>query len=111
MAHICSRLNYFLLVWETLISQAETNKIKVLQNACIRIFTNGRFRQPILSMYNLIKSISFVEMVKLMNKYKKGLLPVPIKMYSYQTQIDQPHEIFLFSSTEDMSCSYTIIVS
>ena len=64
MKHIYSRLNYCLLVWGTLISQAETNKIKVLQNACIRILTNGRLRQPISSMYKVIKSIRFVEMVK-----------------------------------------------
>ena len=65
MAHIYSRLNSCLLVWVTFISQAETNEIKVLQNACIRILTNGRLRQPILSMYKVIKNINFVEMVKL----------------------------------------------
>ena len=67
-------------------------------------------------MYKVIKSIRFAEMVKLslilfMYKYKKGLLPVPIKIYSYNTQTDQTHEIFLFPSREDMSPSYTIIVS
>ena len=67
-------------------------------------------------MYKVIKSIRFVEMVKLslvlfMYKYKKGLLQVSIKIYSYNSQIDQTHEIFLFPSGEDMSHSYTKIVS
>ena len=38
--YIYSRLDYCLLIWDTLISQAETNKIKVLQNAFIRILTD-----------------------------------------------------------------------
>ena len=103
MAHISSRLNYCLLLWGTLISQAETDKIKVFQNACIRILTNDRLRQPILSMFKVSKNIKFVEMEKLslvlfMHKYKKGLLSVPIKIYSYNIQIDQTHKIFLFPS-------------
>ena len=35
MAHIYSQLNYCLLVWGTLICQAESNKSKVLQNALL----------------------------------------------------------------------------
>ena len=93
-AHIYSRLNYCSLVWGTLISQAETNKIKVLQNAFISVLTNVRLRQQVLSMYKVIKSIRFLEMVKLFWAYlcisiKKVWLPVPIKNYSYNTQIDQ----------------------
>ena len=35
-------------------------------------------------------------LVLFMYKHKKGLLPVTIKIYSYNIQIDQTHEIFLF---------------
>ena len=65
MIHINSRLNYSLLTWGILVSWVESRKIKVLQNACIRILTNGRLRQLMLSMYKAIINIRFVEMVKL----------------------------------------------
>ena len=44
MAFIYSRINYCLLVWGTLTSQTESNNIKVLQNACRRIFPNGTLK-------------------------------------------------------------------
>ena len=93
-----------------LISQAKRNKIKALQNACIRILINGRLRQLTLSMYKTTNSIRCVEMVKLslvlfMYKDKKGMLPVPTKT----PKIDQTHEI-LFPSREGMLHSYTITV-
>ena len=77
MSHIYSILNYYFLVWNTLISQVESNKNKVLQDACIRILTKSRLGQPTLSMYKAIKSVRFVEMIKLslvlfMYKYKKS---------------------------------------
>ena len=69
-----------------------------------------------LSMYKALNSIRFVEIIKLglllfMYKYKEVILPVPMKIYSYNTQIDQIHEIFLFPSREGMSHSHIIIVS
>ena len=35
-------------------------------------------------------------MILFMYKYKKGLLPVHVKINSYNIQIDQTYEIFLF---------------
>ena len=76
MTCVYNTLNYCLLVWGILISQEENNKIKVLQNACIRILTNGVLRQSTLSVYKAFNSNRFVEMVKqslvlFMYKYTK----------------------------------------
>ena len=64
MNYIYIRLIDCLFVWGTVISKVESNNIKVLQNACIRILTNGRLRQLISFMYKAINSIRFVEVVK-----------------------------------------------
>ena len=80
--HVYSRLNYCLLVWGTLISQAESKKFEIFPNASIRVLTNGRLRQPTLSMYKAFKSIRFVERVRLslvLFMYKNCLLPVSIR--------------------------------
>ena len=115
MADIYSRLNHCILVWGTLISQAETNKIKVLQNACTGIPTNGRLRQPILSMYKVIKSIRFVEMAKLslvfiMYKYKKVYCQFLKKNFP-TTSKQTKHMKYSYSHPEKTSHSYTIVVS
>ena len=64
------------------INKSESNGIKVLQNACLRILTYC-ICNPTLPVYKANNSIGFVEIIRLglilfMYMYNKGLLPVSV---------------------------------